>query len=126
MIPFNRGKFVGPLACKVTAITAITGRDNIWRYTVQALDWDLDDYVASASTYEDQEFYAINVNEIGNTNTEAMGVTISSLPTGFSFDSVPVGRVVLVWLSPGADTDTNDIAPLAVFQWPNQFSGTCE
>lgn len=126
MIPFRRGKFVGPVACKITAVDAITGRDNIWRYTVQVLEWDLDDYVGSTDTYADQEFYAINMHEIGNTNTTAMGVTIASLPGDYALQSAPVGAGVLVWFCPGADQDTNDITPLSVFQWPNQFDGTCD
>jgi hypothetical protein len=90
------------------------------------LKWDLDDYVGSTDTYADQEFYAINMHEIGNTNTTAMGVTIASLPGDYTLQSAPVGAGVLVWLSPGADQDTNGITPLSVFQWPNQFDGTCD
>ena len=129
MIPFSRGKFVGPVACKITAVSSIAvgGVDqNIFKYTVQALVWDQENYVASSDTYANQEFFALNMHEIGNTPTTAMGVSIASLPTGFSFQSAPVGAGVLVWMAPSGSVDVNGFKTLAIFQWPNQFSGTCE
>ena len=135
MIPFSRGKFVGPVPCKVTAVSVIAGPDpadpdfpprtTIWRYTVQPIVWKTTDYVGSTDTYTEQEFYAINLDELGNTETEAMGVIIADLPGDFELKPVPTGRVVLVWMSPGGGVDTNEIETLAVFQWPNQFDGTC-
>ena len=132
VIPFSRGKFVGPVACKITAVSPITVGDdppveqNIFKYTVQALVWDQENYVASSDTYTNQEFFALNMHEIGNTPTTAMGVSIASLPTGFSFESAPVGAGVLVWMATGGAVDANGFKTLAIFQWPNQFNGTCE
>lgn len=129
MIPFSRGKFVGPVACKITAVSPITVGEveqNIFKYTVQALVWDQENYVASSDTYANQEFFALNMHEIGNTPTTAMGVSIASLPTGFSFQSAPVGAGVLVWMATSGSVDVNGFKTLAIFQWPNQFNGTCE
>lgn len=131
VIPFSRGKFVGPVACKITAVSPITVGDdppveqNIFKYTVQALEWDQENYVASSATYTNQEFFALNMHEIGNTPTTAMGVLISTLPGTYELKSAPIGAGVLVWMATGGAVDANGFKTLAIFQWPNQFDGAC-
>ena len=137
MIPFSRGKFVGPVPCKVissTEITAVIGRppevlgQNMWKYVVAPLVWDMTNYITSDVTgdvYSNQEMKAINTFEMGNTNLFAMGISISSLPEGFALEPVPLGAVVMVWMAPGSNTDVNGFQTIALFTWPTQFNGTC-
>lgn len=138
MIPFSRGKFVGPVPCKVissTEITAVIGDDppetlgqNMWKYVVAPLVWDLTNYITSDVTgdvYSNQEMKAINTFEMGNTNLFAMGISIPSLPEGFALEPVPLGAVVMVWMAPGGGTDVNGFETIALFTWPTQFNGTC-
>ena len=108
---------------RVAASTAQFDADGVtprnqWLYDLEPIDWG-GDYLYVDSPDTPQVFSnCINLWEINNTSTEAMGLTIdTSLAT---LEPAPVDAIVMVYTHPAAE-DSNGISPLIVFQWPNQW-----
>jgi hypothetical protein len=113
----------GPYVMRVAAYTeqfeadGVTGR-NQWLYDLEPVNWGTDYlYVAAADTPLIWN-NCINIWEINNTSTTAMGLTVD--PTLSTLEPAPVGAIVMVYTHPAAEDD-NGIKPLIVFQWPNQW-----
>ena len=95
----------------------VIGR-NQWLYDLEPVNWGTDYlYVDSADTPQVLN-NCINLWEINNTSTTAMGLTVGTVDA--TLMSAPVDAIVMVYTHPAAE-DENGIAPLCVFQWPNQW-----
>jgi|TARA_R110000824_G_scaffold315246_1_gene502324 hypothetical protein len=114
---------------KVVSATAIEGAFFRWSYDVQLVKFQ--NPASGVPTVPTEGTWrvikAFNIYEYANTATTAMGISIASLPTGFSLDSVPVGSIVPASIASGSIDDTSITSgTLFMIQWPNQFNGTCE
>lgn len=65
--------------------------------------------------------YAINMIEAPNTDTVALGVTLSELPAGFSLQPIPDGTLVWAYFA----SDSEEPGFQCVFSATNQFDGSC-
>ena len=128
------GTWYGPIMCRVELATPIypggvPGRPpqelGKWVYTVKAIDWP-DEYEFPTQARTESGFEstsALNLWELSNDATEHFGIQVSTLPSDFALEPVPIGAFVMVWAS-SAKPDTQGFR-LALFQYPNQFNGTC-
>jgi len=96
---------------------------NRWLYDLVGMQ--VED-IRDPSTWYEQDFetdgpYAINMVEAPNTDTIALGVTLSSLPTGFSLQPIPDGTLVWAYFTP----DSGEPGFQCVFSATNQFDGDC-
>jgi len=96
---------------------SLTSR-NQWLYDLKPVDWGSDYLYVDASTTPQVYTNCINIWEINNTSTTAMGLTAD--PTLATLQPAPVGAIVMAYTHP-APEDDNGIKPLVVFQWPNQW-----
>ncbi len=72
---------------------------------------------------------AINTIEMGNTETQAMGVTLANLPSGFSLQPIADGTILHAWtcVSPFVKGETHKEFQgyVLAFSATNQFDGEC-
>ena len=73
---------------------------------------------------------ALNLNELNNNATSAMGVRYNNLPEGIELQPVPAKTHVMLWLAPMAYVEGDTTTPgnqgwVAYFTYPNQFDGEC-
>ncbi|MCP4813898.1 MAG: hypothetical protein GY888_15435 [Planctomycetaceae bacterium] len=128
--PFQGPTWAGPYLMKVKLSEAMQTTDdppvdipNRWLYDLVGMQ--VED-IRVPSTWYEQDFetdgpYAINMVEAPNTDTVALGVTRSSLPTGFSLQPIPDGTLVWAYFTP----DVGQPGFQCVFSATNQFDGTC-
>ena len=85
------------------------------------------DYVGMGT--DEGVYSALNTVEIGNTDTNIMGVDPTNLPEGFKLQPVPTGAFVwcLVGFTPYTEDGVNpgDNGDLILFQYANTFDGAC-
>ena len=73
---------------------------------------------------------ALNLCELNNNATSAMGVRFNNLPEGIELKPVPAQTHVMLWLCP-MEYEANDTTTpgkqgwVAYFTYPNQFDGEC-
>lgn len=72
---------------------------------------------------------AINTEEMANTETVALGITLADLPTGFSLQPIPDGTIALAWTCTTphvrGETHAEFQGYVLAFSSTNQFDGTC-
>lgn len=112
----------GPYAMRVASYIAVTEEGgttntNQWLYTLEPVDWGTDFLVVNALDTDVSWPNCINVWEINNTASVAMGLPVTAEST---LEPAPVGAIVMAYTLPSR-TDDNGISPLIVFQWPNQW-----
>lgn len=90
---------------------------NQWLYELAPADWATNYLQVLADTTPQAISKAINIWEINNTATTAMGLTIDASST---LQKAPNGAVVMCWMQP-APVETNNISGRYLFQWPNQW-----
>lgn len=126
------GTWYGPIFCKVISSERIypggvdDGVDRgKWSYEVTSMDFGSEyAFPAGADTNPAFTFLnAMNIWELNNDETTQYGVTVADLPGDFELKPVPNGAYVMVWTS-HAKSDTQGFE-LCLFQYPNQFDGTC-
>lgn len=128
------GIWYGPIMCKVESSTRVhpggvpedpPEDHGKWVYSLKAMDWG-DEYAFPAGEQTDLGFEtetALNLWELGNDTSTQYGIPVESLPGTFELKPVPNGAYVMAWTST-AKPDTQEFN-LVVFQYPNQFDGTC-
>ena len=117
----------GPYAMSVVESDHNGGTDsNRWLYTLRPVNWDYNettavDYTNNVSAVADSFSFenCINIWEINNDSTTAMGLPVAGSQT--ELRPAPINAVVLAWMMP-APIDVNGIKCLVVFQWPNQWA----
>lgn len=115
--------FRGPYCMVVESSTAIYdgsgAATNQWLYELEPADWGTDYLQVSAvgTGFRSSISKAINIWEINNTATTAMGLTIDANST---LQEAPNGAVVMCWMQPGP-VDANGVSGRYLFQWPNQW-----
>lgn len=110
------GVMVGPTLMRVVSSTEqVDDNDNglnRWDYEINYGNWTDETTLSSVA-----DFAAENVWEKSNDGSVAMGITVANLPSGFSLQPCPDDTFVLAFYSPQSMK--------WLFQWPNQFDGTC-
>lgn len=92
---------------------------NRWVYTLKPVDWG-SDYLSGVTSLTTAANWdkCINLWEINNTPTQAMGLTVEN--DGPVLQPAPNNAIVMAHIMPGP-LDSNNIPALVVFQWPNQW-----
>ncbi len=128
--PFQGPTWSGPHLMKVKLSEQMQTTDdppvdipNRWLYDLVGMQ--VED-IRDPSTWYEQDFetdgpYAINMIEAPNTDTIALGVAISSLPSGFSLQPIPDDTLVWAYFTP----DTGQPGFQCVWSATNQFDGGC-
>lgn len=112
----------GPYAMRVASSVAQTESDgtttrNQWLYTLEPVDWGTDYFYVGSLETDTIWTKCINVWEINNTSTVAMGLPVNANSV---LEPAPNDAIVMAYMIPSAEDD-NGIKPLVVFQWPNQW-----
>lgn len=132
-----------PALCKIATATRILddgagGTGPKWKYTLKfvGLQYDGSTYATgdvtaySPNPLSPNTLTAYNVNELANTLTTWFGLASTDYK-GLEFNECPVGQVVLANMVPFEMLDsagafaTGQPGNVALFNWPNQLSGTC-
>ncbi len=125
--------WTGPILTKVIGSTEMGGSyPNRWLYNLQAVDLGSVQDMAQLvelSLGNTDGLFAINLAEAANTGTQAEGVTLSNLPTGFSLQPIPTGSLVFTFYRPfpysSGSSDPNQQGFVAAFTQTNHFDGEC-
>jgi len=97
--------------------------DETFLYDANALNY-------LSSGFEGDAAVALNLCELNNNSTSAMGVSYSNLPEGIELQPVPVSTHAMLWLCPMEYEASDTTTPgkqgwVAYFTYPNQFDGDC-
>ena len=114
---FWRGPYAMRVASSVSQADSEGAPRNQWLYTLEPVDWGDDYFYVDALVTDTDWLNCINMWEINNTPTVAMGLPVDSNSV---LQPAPDGAIVMAYILPSAE-DTNGIKPLVVFQWPNQW-----
>ena len=102
---------------------------NRWWYDVEEISLKNPADKDSWKVTSPRPMVAINLAEAANTDTQAMGITLADLPSGFSLQPIPDGTVVLAWTcsSPYEKGETHNEFKgyVLAFTLANQFDGSC-
>jgi hypothetical protein len=121
---FWRGPYAMVVQSSVLQTNASDESLNKWIYSLRPCDWGTN-YLEPTQTTESMLWTdCLNVWELNNDETVAMGIAVSNLPGTYELKPCPNGTVVMAYCMPGPEDD-NDIEALRVFTWPNQFDGAC-
>ncbi len=148
--PFNAQAWQGPYLAVIKGHEVIED-DLKWKYELEfitpaATTWENEDDPPVVKTLADGDllsecwnylglgtgegvYAALNITEIANSSTNVMGIDPSNLPAGFTLQPVPTGA--FVWCRVGTTpyteggTDVGDAGDLILFEYTNQFDGSC-
>tara|TARA_R110001632_G_scaffold220323_2_gene350279 strand:+ start:593 stop:1165 length:573 start_codon:yes stop_codon:yes gene_type:complete len=106
------------------AVRTDINNDTTYLYKSNSLNYLSTGMEADAAT-------ALNLCELNNNSTSAMGVSYNNLPDGIELQPVPAETHVMLWLCPmeyvaGDTTTPGNQGWVAYFTYPNQFDGDCE
>lgn len=121
--PFQGPTWSGPHLMRVKLSEEMPDVPNRWLYDLVGIQ--IND-ITDPTTWYEQDFetdgpYAINMVEAPNSDTVALGVTLSSLPQGFNLKPIPDKTLVWAYFTP----DSGQPGFQCVFSATNQFDGTC-
>lgn len=148
--PFNAQTWQGPYLAVIKGSEEIEA-DLKWKYELEfiipaATSWENGDDPPVVKTLPDADmlsecwnylglgtgedvYSALNITELANKSSNIMGIDPANLPAGFKLQPVPIGA--FVWCRVGTTpyteggTNVGDNGDLILFNYNNQFDGSC-